>query len=264
MSTENVNQTVRDLAAALSPHRTAQDGGAPYVVLPEGYRTADLESLGPAPLRTRASPSFDEPASLSAYVNAHKTPDSVIYADLRALSLTAVIDHHTASKTAWGSHLAHLGLRTTPEWDAWTKNNNKPLSQVEFGEFLEEHAAEVVEPTNMLEVALGLEAHRDTKVKSAVRLDNGAVSLVYDEEVRANVRGKDSAIPSKFVIAVAVFRGLLPFKLNCLLRWRQADGAVKFSYVIQHLERAREQAFAEACDLIRERTGISPLLGRRG
>ncbi len=255
------NQIVRDLDIISQVHNTIVSGAKPHLVLPEGFKATDLEHLLPAPVRTKHSPKFNEPESFIRYVKEFSKPGTKIYASEKAKTFTGTIDHDTPDTTAWREHRPELHLTLTPEWEAWIGANKRPFGQVEFAEFIEERAKEITTPTSaaMTEVALTLNARRDIGIKSAHRLDNGAMAIVYDESIRATTDG-NVEIPTQFKITISPFKGLQPFELNCFLRYRLNDKSLSFHYSIQFWEKAVEQAFKDIVKMVGEGTGFAPLL----
>lgn len=260
---ENVNQTVRDLAAALATARRVTPEAVPHVIVPQGYEVSSLERLLPAPVRIRAKPTFNHPDSFINYVNEFRGDETRIFACEKKGILTAAIDHPGRCAPTWSEHHATLALEPTPEWLAWVGIHRKEVRQVAFAEFIEEHTSEILEPSGaeMLEVALTLQNNRTAAVKSAIRLESGTVQFRWEEEdaVRA---GKDGGveIPTRFRIAVAPFKGLAPFKLDVLLRYRVSkESGVSFICVLKDHEKAAERGFLEVANLVKDGTEIEPL-----
>jgi uncharacterized protein YfdQ (DUF2303 family) len=233
-------------------------------VLPAGLKTEDLEYLLPAPTRIRFKPAFVEPESFNRYVNEHKNDDTRVFGNEEASSIVAVIDMSKKDGPSWHGHQPVLKLAKTPEWLAWMKSHRQTFIQEAFAEFLEEHASEISEPTAavMLEIAMTLKGKNDVSWSSATRLDNGAVSLGYSEEVRGVAGKGDLEIPTRFKISVAVFKGTAPFILECLLRWRftKEDG-VTFTYIVREWEKAEQQAFCDVLGIVCAATAIKPFVG---
>lgn len=89
--------------------------------------------------------------SLISLIDRHKTEHSAIFAETNweKPSITAVFDYHEAKNGGLadnGKHRAHYEFPLSEEWKAWVKINGKPLEQVEFAEFIEDHIAELSAP----------------------------------------------------------------------------------------------------------------------
>ncbi len=261
---ENVNQTVRDLAAALAIVQRVTPEAIPHAIVPEGYKTESLEKLLPAPLAISFAPGFVEPESFNRYINEHKSDNTRIYGAEDKGVVVGVVDHVAKGAPSWQKHQPRLVLTETPEWKAWIGANRKVFSQVDFAEFLEERSAEITEPSaaSMMDVALTLKAKNDVAFSAAVRLENGSVSLGYEENIRGVAGNGSIEIPTRFKITVPVFKGVAPFILECLLRWRfTKEHGVTFHFVVQKWEKAKEQAFKDVLMGIEQTTGIKPFVG---
>lgn len=265
MSSEyNENEVVRELAAATVGVQKVTPFAVPHAVVPSGYEINSLERFLPAPLSIGFQPKFVEPESFNRYVNEHKSDNTRIYSNEASGVVVGVIDHVAKDSPSWMKHRPTLILTHTPEWTAWIGANRKQFSQVEFAEFLEEHAGEISEPTaaSMMDVALSLKAKNDVAFSSAVRLDNGQASLAYEENIRGQTGTGNIDIPTRFKLIVPVFKGVAPFVLDALLRWRfTKEKGVTFHYVIQKWEKAKEQSFREVLAGIADTTGIKPFVG---
>src|SRR5690348_8798675 len=117
--------------------------GTPCIVIPSDAKLENLEFLLPKPARKRGNATLTEAESFAAYVNAHKTGDTAIFASVfdTGASFQAIIDFHGKSEPAWGDHKASFSLLPTVEWSRWMEKNKKEMSQMQFCEFLEENQA---------------------------------------------------------------------------------------------------------------------------
>jgi uncharacterized protein YfdQ (DUF2303 family) len=260
----NESETIRDLSVSIGETRRVNSESIPHAIVPNGYTVTDLERLLPTPARIRFKPAFVEPESFNRYVNEHKNEDTRVFGNEESSSIIAVVDMSKKDGPAWHGHQPVLKLAKTPEWFAWMKSNRQTFTQESFAEFLEEHASEIFEPSaaTMLEIAMTLKGKNDVSWSSATRLDNGAVSLGYSEEVRGVAGKGDLQIPTRFKISVVVFKGTAPFILECLLRWRftKEDG-VTFTYIVREWEKAEQQAFRDVLAMVYNATEIQPFVG---
>ncbi|RVJ02487.1 DUF2303 family protein [Sinorhizobium medicae] len=146
--------------------------------------------------------------SLISLIDRHKTEHSAIFAETNweNPSITAVFDYHEAKNGGLadnGKHRAHYEFPLSEEWKAWVKINGKPLEQVEFAEFIEDHIAElsapdsfeaedfrgkfgfkVAYPNELVALSRGLQVHAETRVKNNVVLQSGEGEITWDEEHR--------------------------------------------------------------------------------
>lgn len=268
---EAVAQIAREAGRyeAISP-----DGKPIGLLIPPGgtYAVYDAERHGATPNRKRGVVTLHEPASLAAYVNRHGGLGVQLYADVRARSITAVLNDHEAadvggdpgSRPGWRDHRAHLQLRHSPEWEAWAALDGAPLSQTQFAEHLELHYPDVVEPDHatMLEVARTLEVTKDVAFRGSQRLENGEQQLRYEEQVegRAGSRG-ELEVPTSFVLSLRVFEGTEPIPVEARLRYRLDSGTLRIGYHLHRAEDAVRNAFDRLLVEVENSTGLAALRG---
>lgn len=133
-------------------------------------------------------------ASFIDLVNAHKEAASSIFAKTTwpEPSLTAVIDYHTRDQADNCAHRIRYAFPLTDEFKAWIANNGKPLPQLVFAQFIEDHIMDLAVadrledqdleklfrtkfalPTEMLDLSRGLEVNVEERVVNAFRLQSG-------------------------------------------------------------------------------------------
>jgi hypothetical protein len=138
----------------------------PHIVaIPNGLTrhdlTADWQKAQATlqPYRRTGTARMLDLASLIAWANRFKGPDSVLFADIGAKpSLTCIADYHAggapvSSPTArdpTASHCRHRAAYAFPvsrEWETWTGVSGTPLTMPQFGEFIEANAKDLLNPT---------------------------------------------------------------------------------------------------------------------
>ena len=258
------------LRAAVASHSAEAAWGTvglPFVVVPEGYAVKSLEHLLDRPARRKADAHFTEGASFSRYVNDFGGEQTLVLASLEERRVTALLDYHAAGPegdASWCGLRATLSLRLGPEWTAWTGGHNKPLTQLAFAEFLEEHAEQIVQPdaAAVLEVAKHLEAVKTVRFERGVSLGNGAVQLTYHEEIQGKGRGQVE-VPEEFKLALTPFvHGAKSYAVRARLRYRIEDDRLTFRYVLHQPERILEDAFGAELEAIEKATGRTALFGK--
>jgi hypothetical protein len=156
------------LQPELSADPNAQHGlmTAPFIVaIPNGLTKHDLTvELQKAqqtlqPYRRTGTAMMLDLASLIAWANRFKGPDTVLFADTGDKpSLTCIADYHAAgapvsSPTArdpTASHCRHRASYAFPisrEWKLWNDASGKLLDKAVFGEFIEANAKDLLDPT---------------------------------------------------------------------------------------------------------------------
>lgn len=222
------NQTVRDVA------------GTPVLVLPEGFKAADLAHLLAAPARKRGTAVLNDAESFVAVVNDQKTEDTRIFSTINPPTFTAVFNH-IAIAAGWGDHKAQYNAPLAPEWLAWTAMDGKKVGQVDLAQFIENNLVDVVfidkaapgmpvgevgspDGATLLEVCRTLEAKKKVDFKSAIRLADGSTQFTYDEDVQGSARQGQLAVPEQFSLGIPVFENGAKYRADVRLRYRIQDG----------------------------------------
>lgn len=229
----------------------------------------DLEQFLPAPRRTKATARFAEPASFLAYVKRHATQASVVWCNFNpqtfALDFTAVIDEHTKDSAGWRSHQARLEPDFAAEWKAWKGHDRKPMPQVAFAEWIQEHEEDIASadgmPTSlqMHQMATEFALNEERVLKSTVRLQSGGVRLTYIADPDAGTT-ESMQMFEKFALGIPVFHGGNGWRMTARLKYRQNQGAVSFFYELVRADRVHEAAAKELIEQVRAGLGDVPLL----
>lgn len=234
----------------------------PAVIIPNDYRAVSLEHLLEYPVRKRGVIFFQEVESFTRYVTKHKDGDAtIILLPVGNTTATAIFDHHAPDFAGWAQHRAVYTPVETEAWKAWSKNNKAWFSQLKFAEFLEERAADVVDPpsADFKQMALTLEATRDVEFKSALRLENGDVQIGYKQNTTAKSGQMD--FPTEFVIRLQALSGQPPVTVQAFLRHRLEEGKISFKYELRLLDAIMEEMREDIRAQIVKDTGIEPFAG---
>src|ERR1700754_913833 len=150
--------------------------------LPLGVKVEvkDLESYLPTPRRKTGTAHFSSIDSFAQYVETHKIDGTTAWAKFDpqtfALSFIGVIDENAASTPGWRGHRAQYIPDMSAEWKTWIGKNKQTFSQVEFAEFIEANASDILasdglpSDLQMLTMATNFIANEERKLKSHVRL----------------------------------------------------------------------------------------------
>lgn len=202
-----------------------------------------VEAFGkaPNPNRKRGRFTVTDPESLVAYAKRHWTPETQLWGDHNAGRLAAIFDDHEAGDTSgagWGAHRVELHLARSVEWQTWTQRSGRQMTQVDFAELVEERAQDIVEPTGaeMLEIAQSLHATKSAAFRSDTRLSNG--------DARAGQRG-DLVVPTRFALALRVWEGTQPYRVEARFRYRLTDGRLSIAFILDRLDDVVREAFGE-------------------
>lgn len=189
---------------------------------------------------------------------------STIYADVQALTLTALLNDHeqgVEDVAGWQDHRVSLSIVRTLAWQRWLNLHDKLTEQTVFALHLEENMADVVDPpgADLLELAQSFEATIDATFKSAARLKDGARQFTYNENIEARA-GKDGTIvvPEGFTLSVAPVEGADPVTVRAKLRFRISEGKLRIGYVLEDPAGVERAAFDDVVAKVAQATSIAP------
>lgn len=278
MSDNLQTETIKHLMALGAEYAKVQGGKTengetdPFVFLPQGTRAESLKHLFP-PQRIERRVHFDEAGSFCAYLNRFKTDETQIWCsvdeDLHT-EFIAILDYHGPAPELRPKacvHWANYPVVPTPEWKRICESNRRNFFQVEFANWLEDNAKLCLAPTGaeLLELVRDLHGHRNARFNSAVRLDNGAYSVQYDEDIvvrgATTTKGGELGLPKEIKFAAAVFLGGETFEITARLKSRCENRALIFFYEIADLQQIRRESLLSLVKQVEKETSILPYLG---
>ena len=270
---------------------------ATFAAVPKDKTLHDMRQILDAhltrPRRAEGTMVAQDSASFIELVNRFKDDNSRIFAkaDPSQPSLTAVLDHHQIgspetepyAKLAprFGRHRVSYLCPLSNEWQAWMRFNGQARSQKEFAEFLEDRLGDVtlpetldegskklVEslgarvggPSSVLALSRGLEVNVGVRVKNAVTLATGEISIIH-EETHSDSAGQPIKTPNLFFIAIPVFLNGAPYRIPVRLRYRNEAGALKWFYQLHRPDLSIDHAFREIVEKVRTETALLTVLG---
>lgn len=200
-----------------------------------------IEEYRTAPARRKGTAKVDTLQSFIDLTNRHKDQQSVLFgkASWPEPKLTAVLNYDSSEAEArYGDHRVEYTFPLTEEFKTWIGQNGKPMSQVDFASFIEEHAAELSEPmanevadyeplfkerfatpSDVLMLSRELEVYSSAKAKQGIRLQTGERTLEFSEE-HFNGKGEKVTIPGIFMVSVPAFVGGAVVRIPARLRYR--------------------------------------------
>lgn len=269
MNTENNAQAVIDITreAEAGVLRPIDEAARLYsVTVPHGFtrETIDLEKYGLRPSRAAGTVRVQTVDDFATYVNRHDdTNATTIWADIETGKLVAVLDDHSPSAPGWGEHRAELTLKPTEAWKHWTGMSGKLMDQETFAEHVEDGMNEIVEPSaaDLLDIVSTMQGHTNAEWKQAVRLHDGSVQFVYNEEATATAGGKgELQIPQTFKLGIAPYLGEERYALTARLRYRVSSGNLQIGYKLDRpgdvMRDAIDQIATRLAQLFPDRTFI--------
>lgn len=247
---------------------TPEGGKFPVILAPHGTDLKSLEGFLP-PQRIKQAVNLLEAESFIAYVNKFKEEDTLIFVNVTESGATfkAILDYHGKDEPQYCSHVASFSLIPTPEWKTWLEADREMMEQVDFATWLEDNAKLIVEPTgaNLLELVRDLHGHKNARFQSAVRLNTGAHSVTYEEDVV--VRGSASSasaemeLPPTIVAGIAVFQGTAPYKVTARLKTRIEERKLHLFFETINRHGIVRESILLAVKQVSEGTKIIPMLG---
>ena len=211
---------------------------------------AVIEKFRPAPLRTIGTAQAFSLTSFINLVNRHKGEDSAVFGKILddQPSFTAVVDYFQDEGTNWAEHLIVYNFPISPEWKAWTAANGKAMSQIEFGQFLEDHIIELSDPTEdereqfrtllstefgspsqIMALSRGLVVNEASRFENANVLQTGETKLKF-ETTHLNENGDKLTVPGLFMVAIPLFIDGAEIRIAARLRYRKAGGSLTWFY----------------------------------
>ena len=253
--------------------------GTPVIFTPNQSGQWDFreaEHLLDAPLRKRGLINIHDVDSFIAVTKKQGSlTNTNIYLDVdyakNKVKATAVFNDHADGETAgWRDYRAEFNPRITEEWTRWNGSHKKPLSQVEFAQFLETNLSDIASPTgsglptssDVLTFVTNLTEIRNVKYGSGVNLQNGMVQLQFVEEGDSATKG-NLEIFKEFAIGVCPFFGGSAYQVKAFLRYRidRNSGQIVFWYELQRADKTIEDAAKEVIEKIKTETGLPVIFG---
>lgn len=269
-------------AAGRLPVKIETNDGRTLVALPSlngSYSMNDLTVPNaadvPLPKVLKQTVAIQTSGSLKQYINRFKNDDSMLFADIGANVITAVIDYHREPgdvgpdgeaanpKAMHGAHSAILTLPFSKEWGIWTQSNEKLMSHVDFANFLEENGIDFLHPSGseLLDICRDLQVTGTKHFESSVRLGD-TVKLTYKRDENATT-STEMELPSEFTICIPVYFEEPPVTIRCLMRRRIDDGVLHLGYKMIRLDNTRQAEFQRIAGVVQFDTNITMVNGKR-
>jgi uncharacterized protein YfdQ (DUF2303 family) len=208
------------------------------------------------PKRRTGTTRVRDVASFLALWGKYADSDSEIYADRDQRTITAVLNAHHGVPSGdgddpgarWADHRVVLQLKHSDAFTAWHNINGRAQSQTAFAEFIEDHRADVRDPSaaDLLELAQDFQATAKVTFRSGSALKSGARTLNYVQQIDATA-GKNGqlTIPDELQLAMGVFEGAtVADQITARLRYRiDGDGKLVLIVVLDQIGDVVNAAF---------------------
>ncbi len=201
--------------------------------------------------------------SLIDYANRFKGVNSVLFADIQASSIAAILDYHGPEAPAFGAHKALMALPFSEEWRLWTGISGKLMGQLDFARFIEENGGDIEAPSgaDVLEAMRDLQAKRKVNFTKAVRTSSDNENFEFTDETEMKTRG-GVEIPTRFLLNIPVYFGEAPTNIYAFLRWKLDDGQLTLGVTLNRPEHVRQAIFKQIVAEAALRTELPAMFGK--
>lgn len=282
--TTTAAEVVRDLAQTATDPSELRPGKF-YAWLAPGGQLHKVDLTGDEhadfPKHKRGIVTVRNVASFKAYWDKHHDDDSEVFADLDKGTVTAVLDAHRSAQAhadgdsdaaRWQGHRLILALRLTQPWKDWTGRDRQLMSQQEYAEFLEEHAADVdpagaVTAADLLESAQHFQAKIKVAITSGKRLRDGQTQFEYMEQIESAGRSAPDRgtieMPSEFDLAIRPFDDCPVRPVAVRVRFRiRDDKKLALGYFMNDPARVAREAVAEVVAKLEAECSVKVMHGQ--
>lgn len=257
-------------AKASGAHVVKSSDDREFLIIPSGFsekEVSDAYGLKLAkPKYIKQTVTIETADSLVDYVNRFKGVNTVLFAEIAANRIVALLDYHAPAGGA--DHVAHrakLELPFSEEWRLWTGISGHLKPQLEFARFLEENGADVRAPSaaDLLEACRDLQAHRKVNFTKAVRTNSDNENFEFTDETEAHTRG-GIELPTRFVLGLPVYFGEPDTEVHAFLRWKiePEKGGLALGIQLHRAEHIRQAIFKAIVRGVSERTSCPAVFGK--
>lgn len=268
----NEAETIAGLAvkAAGAAIIKAEDGRE-FMIVPNGFSSPEISDPHGLKLSTpryiAQVVTVQALDSLVEYVNNYKTGNTMMFADIMANSITALIDYHGKDQKA--QHVAHrvtMALPFSEEWKLWTSIDGRMMGQLDFARFLEENHPDIAQPNaaELIEMARDLHAARNIKFSKVVRTDSDNENFTAEDTTTLGSRstGNSVELPRQFTVRIPVYFGEGAIDMSAFLRWKVGDEGMALGIKLWRPEHVRQAMFKQIVVGAAEQTTLSALFGK--
>lgn len=247
---------IAQLAQQANISEKLEPGNIYTVVCPDGgLMIRDTDRYAARPRRKASTQTVTDAQSFLDFLGKHGIEGETEVTTKEAEGrIVAIIDAGTDLEPGWRDHSIVMQLRASDEWNRWLDRNNKLMRQLDFAEFIEDNAKDILEPSyaEIFEIATSLQVKRGVDFESATRLDNGEIQLGYRETTNATA-GKvgQLSIPETLVIALRPFKGGEPYRVTASFRYRLNGPDLSMGYKLQSIDKISDEAFETIAEDVR-------------
>ncbi|RRH70028.1 DUF2303 family protein [Falsigemmobacter faecalis] len=281
------------------------------IAVPEGMQrvdlTAEIDKIATKlqPWRRSGTAKLTNLDSLIYWANRNKGETSVLFADTGDQpKLTCIADYigegapviDPLNRDPKSSHMLHRAVYAFPlsrEWKVWQAISGKPMTGAELGEFVENNAKDLLEPTpalltsdgknaeqwekdmletahqlqgrfgqylTLMQLARNFQINEVSNISASINRDTGESSIQFLNEHK-EPDGGAVQIPNLFMIAIPVFENGAYYRLAVRFRYRKAGSGVNFIFTLHNADIALRNSIDEAITRAMEETDLPVLYG---
>lgn len=191
---------------------------------------------------------------LESFIEAVKAEEhaheSAIFVSHSNSLIEAVINHGATGGEAggqgwgWGDRRISYRVKQSRQLTEWLARA-KLTDQIEFAEFLEDHARDVAQPTaaDINEIVLELEATIEGVCKSRINMSNGSLALQFSDQVHTSVE-----LPRQITLMIPLYDGGPATILKANFRLRIVEGRPRFAMSFPGLADLLRDGFGQFFD----------------
>lgn len=176
----------------------------------------------------------------------------------------------------FGRHRIVYAFPLSEPWKIWTASDGMFMTQADFAQFIEDHVHElasplpngqdetlwrdlfkttIASPSDMVDLARGLDIKVGAAVKNRVRLATGETSFQF-ETVHTDSEGRELTVPGLFILSVPIFYRDEAARIPVRLRYRVQNGAITWAYQMHRPDEFVDNTVRENVDQIAANTGL--------
>lgn len=223
------------------------------------YREEPKARVGQSIMRTEDS--------FIGIVNRQKLPQSAIFIDdsrPSAPTALAVFDYHGAlaeESAGFCKHSAFFGFPLSDEWLAWNKFHGQALSLVEFATFIDNRYLDVEDVSSLNDLSGGVRLRAEHIGLSLFATKVKLLDVAKGIAMHTDGKGGKLNMPRAFMVLIPVIKAGPLYRIVARLKYRKAEGSVKFWYELQAEQDVFDHAIAEAVERIQEATELPVFYG---
>jgi uncharacterized protein YfdQ (DUF2303 family) len=232
-------------------------------------------------------------SSIIEYIDRFKNFDSALFADIDTSTILSVIDYHKMPganidsshpshvpgafdpQATHGKHTVSLAIPKSLEWQTWTGIDGQLKSHVDFSNFLEENAMDILAlgvlkdsagnqvedaPSTILELCRELQVRSSYGAASEIR--NGDYANIEMQKGDDITTKRNVALPVSIDISIPVYFGEASVQITAFIRRKVDQGSLKLGIKLLRPELIRQHEFRRIVDTVANEVELTTLYGK--